>query len=151
MELSKRQEGATCKEKKDESWDFQRSKRELSIWLPWSLSGLGCTTPLGPHQNPPNKIFTMWQGLRNSLEDSKSLGAVNGGNERGSVSSGETLRVATSNNKEKFVSCIAGGRYVTVVTTAITTSGMYLVLNLDLKKYWEKKQTLSTVRHVFGR
>lgn len=46
------------------------------------------------------------------------------------------LRVLTSNNGEKCVSCIAGGRYyVTIVTTAITTNGLYLVLNLDLKKY----------------
>lgn len=51
MELTKQQEGMTCKEK-DESWDFQRSKRELSIQLPWNLNGLGCTSPAGPLQNP---------------------------------------------------------------------------------------------------
>lgn len=51
MELSKRQEGTTCKEK-DESWNFQRSKRELSTQLPSNLNGLGCTAPAGPLQKP---------------------------------------------------------------------------------------------------
>lgn len=51
MELNKRQEGMTCKEK-DESWDFQKSKTELSIQLPWNLNGLGCTTPARFLQNP---------------------------------------------------------------------------------------------------
>lgn len=56
MELNKRQEGMTCKEK-DESWDFQRSAMELSIQLPRNLNGLGCTTPATPLQNPrPEKI-----------------------------------------------------------------------------------------------
>lgn len=48
------------------------------------------------------------------------------------------LRVLTSNNGEKCVSCTAGGRYVTIVTTAITTNGIYLVLNMDLKNTGRK-------------
>lgn len=77
MELSKQQEGMTCKEK-DESWNFQRSKRELSIQLPWNLNGLGCTAPAGPLRKPRlEEIFMTWQRLRNGLADSVSLGDVN--------------------------------------------------------------------------
>lgn len=71
--------------------------------------------------------------VENWLGRLKVIGDVNGGSERGSVSSGEMLRVVTSSNKEKFVSCTAGGRYVTVVTTAITTN--VSSPELDLKKY----------------
>lgn len=51
MELNKRQEGTASKEK-DESWNFQRSKREPSIQPLWNLNRVGCTTPAGLHKNP---------------------------------------------------------------------------------------------------
>lgn len=76
MELTKQQEGMTCKEK-DESWDFQRSKRELSIQLPWNQNGLGCTTPAGPLQNPRLEKLNIydvakveeWLGRLNVIRD----------------------------------------------------------------------------------
>lgn len=64
------------------------------------------------------------------------------------------LRVLTSNNKEKCEGCKAWGRYyVTIVTTAITFNPpdtCYLVLNLDLKKYWEKNLSPLMAKTILG-
>jgi len=63
MELNKQQEGLTFKEK-DESWNFQRSKRELSTQLPGNLTRLGCTAPAGPLQNPRLETLNIYDVAR---------------------------------------------------------------------------------------
>lgn len=70
MELNKQQEGGTCKGK-DESWNFQRSRRELSIQPPWNPNGLGCTSPAGPHKNPRLEKLNIYCMAKNKGGDAK--------------------------------------------------------------------------------